>query len=137
VAFLIRDVGVHAATVGLLMAAFVLGTALVAACVVAGNVVAGSFRQTYVPPTLLARVITGMQFVNVGAIPLGALLGGAAATVVGTRGAIWAMTILYAVSGLILILGLWRGLRDLPSPSPMHASPVTVPRVVDHAAGHG
>ena len=169
VVFLIRDVGVHTATVGLLMAAsglggvaaatatpvlvrrfgaartmrrckvgagfasllipmttsgaglaaFVLGTALVAACVVAGNVVAGSFRQTYVPPALLARVVTGMQFVNLGAIPLGALLGGAAATVVGTRGAIWAMTVLYAVSGLILVLGLWRGRRDLPSPSPM------------------
>ena len=77
----------------------------------------GSFRQTYVPPALLARVVTGMQFVNLGAIPLGALLGGAAATVVGTRGAIWAMTILYAISGLILVLGPWRGRRDLPSPS--------------------
>ena len=167
VVFLIRDIGVHTATVGLLMAAsglggvaaatatpvlvrrfgaartmlrckvgaglaallipmttpgiglaaFVLGTALVAACVVAGNVVAGSFRQTYVPPTLLARVVTGMQFVNLGAIPLGALLGGTAATVAGTRGAIWAMTVLYAVSGLILILGPWRGRRDLPSPA--------------------
>jgi hypothetical protein len=172
VVFLIRDIGVHPAMVGVLMAAsglggvaaatatpilvrrfggartmrrckvgaglaallipmttpgiglvaFVLGTALVAACVVAGNVVAGSFRQAYVPPALLARVVTGMQFVNLGAIPLGALLGGAAATVVGTRGAVWAMTLLYAASGLILVLGPWRGRRDLPAPSTVELS---------------
>ena len=167
VVFLIRDIGVSTATVGLLMAAsglggvaaatatpflvrrigaartmirckvaaglaslliplttpgyglitFIAGTALVAACVVAGNVVAGTFRQTYVPPALLARVVTGMQFVNLGAIPLGALLGGAAATALGTRGAIWCMTIFYAAAGAILLLGPWRGRRDLPSPT--------------------
>jgi predicted MFS family arabinose efflux permease len=176
VVFLVRDIGVTTAAVGLLMAAsglggvaaatatpflvrwfgaartmlrckvgaglasllipltapgaglvfFVLGTGLVAACVVAGNVVAGSFRQTYVPPSLLGRVVTGMQFVNLGAIPLGAVLGGAAATAVGTRGAIWCMTVFYAAAGLILILGPWRGRRDLPAPAPTRAT-VPVP----------
>ena len=166
VVFLVRDIGVSTATVGLLMAAsglggvaaatatpflvrrfgaartmvrakvgaglasllipltgpgygliaFVAGTVLVAACVVGGNVVAGSFRQTYVPPALLGRVVTGMQFVNLGAIPLGALLGGTVATALGTRGAIWCMTIFYACAGLILLLGPWRGRRDLRHP---------------------
>ena len=67
---------------------FVLGSALVAVFVVVGNVVSATFRQLYVPAALLGRVMTGMQFVNYGAIPLGALLGGGAATRVGARGAI-------------------------------------------------
>lgn len=75
-----------------------LGYAPVAAGVVAGNVIAGSFRQSYVPPALLARVVTGMQFVNLGAIPLGAVLGGLVATTVGTRDAITIMTIGYALA---------------------------------------
>lgn len=178
VVFLVRDLGVGTATVGLVMAAsgiggvvaasltstlvrrfgaartmvrckagagvaamliplagpgwgltpFVLGYALVAAGVVAGNVIAGSFRQSYVPPELLARVVTGMQFVNLGAIPLGAVLGGLVATAVGTRGAITVMTIGYALAGLILLLGPWRGRRDLPAPAPGRPSPpVTAP----------
>ena len=168
VVFLVRDVGVSAATVGVLMAVsgvggvlaatltprlvrrfgaartmirckvgagfasllipmttaefglimFVLGSGLVAVCVVVGNVVAGTFRQLYVPPALLGRVVTGMQFLNYGTIPLGALLGGIAATAVGARGAIWMMTVFYAVAGLILVLGPWRGRRDLPDPAP-------------------
>jgi hypothetical protein len=77
--------------------------------------VAGSFRQSYVPPALLGRVVTSMQFVNLGAIPLGAVLGGAAASAIGTRGAIAVMTIGYAFAGLIIALGPWRGRRDLPT----------------------
>jgi Transmembrane secretion effector len=99
---------------GLGLIAFAVGSGLVAACVVAGNVVAGSFRQAYVPAALLGRVVTSMQFVNLGAIPLGAVLGGVAATALGTRAAIAIMTGGYAVAGLIIALGPWRGRRDLP-----------------------
>ena len=106
------------------LALFVLGWGLVAVCLVIGNVIAGTFRQSYVPAALLGRVVTGMQFVNYGAIPLGALLGGVAATLVGARGAIWMMTVFYAVAGLILVLGPWRGRRDLPDPAGS-AAPVT------------
>jgi hypothetical protein len=98
------------------LAAFVAGTAVVSACVVGGNVVSGSFRQSYTPPALLGRVVTGMQFVNLGAIPLGALAAGTAAGLIGTRGAIAALTAGYACSGLVLALGPWRGRRDLPEP---------------------
>nr|BFE69013.1 hypothetical protein GCM10020092_023140 [Actinoplanes digitatis] len=76
--------------------------------------VTASFRQAYVPAGLLGRVLTGMQFVNYGAIPVGAVLGGAAAGLLGTRGAMWIMAIGYALSGLILLLGPLRGRRDLP-----------------------
>jgi hypothetical protein len=98
--------------------AFVLGSGLVGALVVAGNVVAGSFRQAYTPPAMLGRVVTSMQFVNLGAIPVGALLGGVTATAFGTRAAIAMMTAGYACTGLILALGPWRGRRDLPVRAP-------------------
>jgi predicted MFS family arabinose efflux permease len=94
--------------------AFFAGTALVAALVVIGNVVSGSFRQSFTPPDLLGRVVTSMQFVNYGTIPVGALLGGTIATAIGARGAVAIMTVGYACSGLILALGPWRNRRDLP-----------------------
>lgn len=55
----------------------VLGGVEVGAAAVVGNVLKGSFRQSYTPRHLLGRVIVGMQFLNYGTIPLGALLGGA------------------------------------------------------------
>ncbi len=165
VVFLVREVGVGTATVGLLLAAvslggvgaatltqrlvsrlggaralvagktfggvasvlvpfaqpgpgllvFVAGMLGVAAGAIAGNVVSASFRQAYCPPGLLARVLTSMQFVNYGAIPVGAVLGGTLASLAGVRGAIMLMAIGYAASGLILILGPLRGHRDLPA----------------------
>ncbi|MFI5930876.1 MFS transporter [Actinoplanes sp. NPDC051494] len=93
---------------------FVAGMVGVSFGVIAGNVLAGSFRQAYCPAALLGRVVTGMQFVNLGAIPVGAVLGGAAATAFGVRAAITIMTLGYAVSGLIILLGPFRGRRDLP-----------------------
>ena len=96
-------------------ALFVVGSALVVTGVVAGNVVAGSFRQTYCPPHLLARATTSMQFVNFGTIPLGAVTAGALASVAGTRASLWVMAGGFAVSGLVLVLGPLRGRRDLPT----------------------
>ncbi len=96
------------------LALFVLGMLGVAAGTIAGNVVSASFRQAYVPAELLGRVLTSMQFVNFGAIPIGAVLGGAAAGLAGLRGAMGIMAIGYALSGLILLLGPLRGRRDLP-----------------------
>ncbi|MFI7546631.1 MFS transporter [Actinoplanes sp. NPDC049599] len=99
--------------VGLLI--FVAGMLGVAAGAIAGNVVSASFRQAYCPAGLLGRVLTSMQFVNFGAIPVGAVLGGALAGPLGARGAILLMALGYAASGLILVLGPLRGRRDLPT----------------------
>jgi MFS family permease len=96
---------------------FVIGSALVITGVVAGNVVSGSFRQSYCPPHLLSRVTTSMQFVNLGTIPLGAVAAGALASVAGTRASVWVTTVGFAVSGVVLALGPLRGRRDLPAPS--------------------
>lgn len=97
------------------LAAFVAGMAGVVFGVVGGNVLGGSFRQAYCPPALLGRVVTGMQFVNLGTIPIGAVLGGALATAAGVRWAIGVMSIAYAVSGLIILLGPLARRRDLPT----------------------
>jgi len=99
---------------GLGLLVFVAGMLGVAAGAIAGNVVSASFRQAYCPPGLLGRVLTSMQFVNYGAIPVGALLGGALAGPLSARGAIMVMAVGYAASGLILVLGPLRGRRDLP-----------------------
>jgi predicted MFS family arabinose efflux permease len=98
-------------------ALFVVGSALVITGVVAGNVVSGSFRQSYCPPHLLARVSTSMQFVNLGTIPIGAVAAGALASVAGTRASLWVMTAGFALSALVLVLGPLRGHRDLPAPT--------------------
>lgn len=103
---------------GLGLLVFVAGMLGVAAGAIAGNVVSASFRQAYCPPGLLGRVLTSMQFVNYGAIPVGAVLGGALAGLAGTRDAILLMAIGYAASGLILILGPLRGHRELPAAPP-------------------
>jgi MFS family permease len=162
--FLIRDVGVSAGAVGLLIAGMscggVLGAALatrlgrrlgtaramilcnlgalpfgllipmagpgarlalpvvagvvIGVGVVAGNVLKGAFRQRYTPSHLLGRVIVSMQFLNLGAIPLGGLIAGVLAAAIGVRPAMWVVTAELALSGGLVLLGPMRHRRDLP-----------------------
>src|SRR6185295_6273380 len=58
------------------LALVVVGGVVVGTGVVAGNIIKGSFRQLYTPRHLLGRVLTGMQLLNYGTIPVGALLAG-------------------------------------------------------------
>ncbi len=165
VVFLVREVGISEATVGLLLSGMALGGllgALVAlglgrrlgaaramltanlaagpfallipltapgprlfltvigglglgAGVVAGNVLKNSFRQAYVPRHLLGRVVVGMQFLNYGTIPLGALAAGALATAIGVRPTLWAMVAGVAVAPLLLLIGPIKTQRDFPA----------------------
>ncbi|WP_299035000.1 MFS transporter [uncultured Pseudokineococcus sp.] len=94
---------------------FVAASTLVVLGITAGNVISGSFRQRYVPGEILGRVTTSIQTLNYAGIPLGAVLAGALATAIGTRSALWALTVAYAATGLILLLGPLRGRRDLPT----------------------
>lgn len=96
------------------MVLLVVGSTLVVMGVTAGNVVSGSFRQRYVPPQLLGRVMTSMQVVNIAGVPLGAVTAGLLATATSTRTAIAVLVAGYAVSGLLLATGPLRGVRDLP-----------------------
>ncbi|MEH0934957.1 MFS transporter [Micromonospora psammae] len=92
-----------------------LGGVLVSLGVAVGNVVKGSFRQTYTPHHLLGRVTVSGHLLNYGTIPLAALLAGALGAAYGPGPAVLAMTGWLALTPLILLFGpLWRQ-RDLPA----------------------
>ncbi|MEU4427951.1 MFS transporter [Actinoplanes sp. NPDC024001] len=94
----------------LVLAGVVIGTGIVA-----GNVIKGSFRQAYTPRHLLGRVLTSMQLLNYGTIPLGALLGGVLGTTLGLRPALWLTTSTVVAATGILLIGPLRRHRDLPA----------------------
>ncbi|MEU3456055.1 MFS transporter [Micromonospora sp. NPDC006766] len=100
---------------GLRVGWLVLGGALVSLGVAVGNVVKGSFRQTYTPHVLLGRVTVSMQLLNYGTIPLAAVLAGALGAAWGPAGAIRVMTAWLALTPLILLVGPLRRRRDLPA----------------------
>ncbi|WBB67394.1 MFS transporter [Micromonospora sp. WMMD812] len=100
-----------------------LGGVLISLGVAVGNVLKGSFRQTYPPHHLLGRVTVSMQLLNYGTIPLAALLAGALAAAYSDRTAVLAMTGWLAATPLILLIGPLRRRRDLPTAPPAAAPP--------------
>ncbi|RBY93610.1 MFS transporter [Blastococcus sp. TF02-8] len=171
VVFLVREVGVDAATAGLLIAGMSVGGLIGAAVATAGarrfgsarftltaaftmgpfalllpltapgwrlalvliggvgvgigvavgNVLRGSFRQAYTPRAILGRVVVSMQFLNLGAIPLGALVGGSLGMALGLRPTMWVMATALALAPFVLLLGPLKRARDFP------VAPVTAP----------
>ncbi|MFG3282176.1 MFS transporter [Streptomyces sp. NPDC048111] len=88
----------------------------VAVCgVIAGNVIAGSFFQTYCPTELLGRVRATSATIGYGAIPVGALLGGALGSTLGTRPTIWIMAAVLLGAAGVLLASPIRRLRDFPA----------------------
>jgi hypothetical protein len=83
--------------------------------IVAGNVIWSGFVQTYYPSDMLGRITTSIQFVNFGAIPLGALTAGALAEALDPRTALWIMLAGVAASGCVLLFSPVRRMRDLPT----------------------
>jgi len=86
------------------------------------NVAQVTYRQTITPPRLLGRMNASVRFIVWGTIPLGALAGGALATLTSPRltllvGAVigWAATVWVVRSPLF-------GLRDVPAEPPEPAS---------------
>ncbi len=96
------------------LALTVAGGFIVGAGVAVGNVLKGSFRQTYSPHDLLGRITVSMHLISYGTIPLGALLGGALGTALGVRPAMWIIMSGLALTGLILLIGPLRRHRELP-----------------------
>ncbi|HEX3778808.1 MAG TPA: MFS transporter [Pseudonocardiaceae bacterium] len=82
---------------------------------VCGNILKDGFRQSYCPRHILGRVIVSMQFVNYGAIPIGALLGGTLGTALGLRPTLWIMLVGLMLGSLILLIGPGRHQRDFPA----------------------
>lgn len=90
----------------------------VAVCgVIAGNVIAGSFYQSYCPPELIGRVRASASTVNYCAIPVGALLGGYLGETLNSRVTIWIMAAVLMSAGLVLLTSPIRAQRDFPKPA--------------------
>ncbi|RKT54242.1 MFS transporter [Saccharothrix australiensis] len=98
--------------VGLLW--FVVGGFVLDAGIAAVNVIIGSFRQRYCPREVLGRVTASMRTVSNGALPLGALLGGALGTFLDLRAAMWVAAASQLVCVVFLLTRHLRRLRDLP-----------------------
>jgi hypothetical protein len=103
---------------GLRAGCYVAGAAVASAGIAVGNIVTGSFRQSYGPPSMLGRVTASMRFLVYGTIPLGAMFAGGLATALGTRNALWIVLAGYAASGAFLLTPAMLSSRELPSSVP-------------------
>ncbi|MBD0694584.1 MFS transporter [Streptomyces sp. CBMA123] len=92
---------------------FALGNAGFSAGVVVTSIVTRTHRQTETPPELLSRVMATVRFVSWGAIPVGALAAGAAATAWGPRTALLLVAVVSVASPLILLASPIRRMREL------------------------
>ncbi|BAJ26671.1 MULTISPECIES: MFS transporter [Kitasatospora] len=96
---------------GLLL--FALGNAGFGASVVVLSILTRTHRQSTTPAALLPRVMATVRFVSWGAIPVGALAAGAAASLWGPRTALALACALTALSPALLFASKLRGARDL------------------------
>jgi MFS family permease len=87
---------------------------LVGAGIIAGNVIATTFMQGYVPPEVYARTSATNNVINLGTMPLGAVLGGALSAWLGLDGALWITTAIVPLSTVFLLTSPLRRMRDLP-----------------------
>jgi predicted MFS family arabinose efflux permease len=114
-------------------ACYAVGSAVVAAGIIIFNTIAGSFQQTYCPPSMLGRVSASMRFLVYGSIPLGALLAGALGDALTVRAALWVTLGVYALSGTLLLTPALCRDKDLPR----HMADPTVRLGAEPAVGAG
>ncbi|MGH3115541.1 MAG: MFS transporter [Gaiellales bacterium] len=96
------------------LAWFAIGAIVPLTGVTMYNTVAGAFRQNYCTPATLGRVTATMKLVLFGAVPLGALLGGALGERFGARDALIVTTALGLLPAALLLLSPIARMRDLP-----------------------
>jgi MFS family permease len=94
---------------------FGLGLAVVWFGAVVYNVAQLSFRQLICPNELLGRMNATMRFVASVVMPIGAVAGGALATVAGPRAALWVCAIGFLTGPVPLLLSPFRRLRTVPT----------------------
>jgi MFS family permease len=80
------------------------------------NVTQVSFRQAITPERLQGRMNSVMRFIVWGVIPLGTLVGGAIASAVDLRAAIWVGAVGISLAFLPVLLSPVRSLRRIPEP---------------------
>jgi MFS family permease len=93
--------------------------------VVVYNITQVSFRQAITPERLQGRMNSVMRFIVWGVMPLGSLLGGALASAVDLRLAIWVGALGTACAFLPVLLSPVRTLRE--TPEPLSAQPGPTP----------
>jgi MFS family permease len=77
-----------------------------------------SFRQALCPGRLLGRMNATMRFLVWGTMPLGAFLGGAAASLIGVRAVLWIAAIGMTMAFLPIYLSPLRSMREMPAMEP-------------------
>jgi MFS family permease len=87
---------------GLGLTWYVIGSIGEAACIAAFNVSARAAMQRTSPPSMLGRITASVRVFSRGALPVGALVGGAIAAATSPRSALLAMLALYAIVPLWL-----------------------------------
>ena len=80
------------------------------------NITQVSFRQAITPERIQGRMNSVMRFIVWGVMPLGSLLGGALASWVSLRFAIWVGAIGMSLAVLPVLLSPVRTLREMPQP---------------------
>nr|WP_275587175.1 MFS transporter [Micromonospora terminaliae] len=95
---------------------YAVGTAAFAANAVLFNVAAMSYRQRVTPAGLLGRVNAAFLWICYGAIPLGALLGGALGTRLGLRPALLVCVLGMWSAALFVVFSPLRRMRDFATP---------------------
>lgn len=86
--------------------------------VVAGNVVRNAWRLRYVPAGLRGRVMTVMQVVNFGTMPVAGVVAGWLGGELGVRETILVMAAIHCLASTSILLSPLARLRDLP-PGPL------------------
>jgi predicted MFS family arabinose efflux permease len=116
-----------AATPGWGLLLFAAGNAGFAGAVVVSSILTRTHRQTATPPELLPRVMATVRFISWGAVPLGALASGAAASWLGPRAALWLTCPVVLLAPAALWASPLRRQRDLADASA--AAPGSVPSI--------
>ncbi|MFG1778297.1 MFS transporter [Micromonospora sp. NPDC049051] len=92
-----------------------VGLAAFSANAVLYNVATLTYRQRITPPALLGRVNAAFLWICFGVIPLGALTGGALATHLGLRPALWICVLGTWSAALFVVFSPLRRMRDMPA----------------------
>jgi MFS family permease len=75
-----------------------------------------SYRQAICPPRMQGRMNATVRFLVWGTMPIGSLIGGAVASVIGLHETIWIAAILGFIPALFPLLSPVRHLREMPEP---------------------
>ena len=75
-----------------------------------------SYRQAICPPRMQGRMNATVRFLVWGTMPIGSLIGGAVASVIGLHETIWLAAVLGFLPALFPLLSPVRRLREMPAP---------------------